>query len=543
MAHEMIEEGKLASEKQKNIQAAAEFWADMRKTDGFQNQPADLNVQVAAMTEEAAREPGSSSKQQVEAPFESRENPKRRKRSDDEYKTPTIHRLSNTAPPGEYTKPVTTTISLGNTPASGGEDEALMTASETRTAQALDAIPVEPVKRTGEHADKFAEPITTTANQRDNVGMTSLTAIEEETHKPQTQTGSTDEVWQSHSNRKRDKIPHSPTSGTYSKQQVRTSIDNLGNRKRKEGSDEELQHPSTLLLDTTIQWPVKRSRFLTGEYVKPTTTSSRNAAPATEVESHKPQTQTGSTDEVWLSHRNPKSDKVPNSPTTGTSSKQHVEILMKNLGNRKRKGGSNDEHSRPTTAGDDTTSPTTIEEGTHNLQTQTASTGEVWRSQRNPKSNETPHSQTPGTSSKQQIEALKETLGNRKRKRGSDDELPHPTTLLLDTIFPWPAKRDGGFANAYTEPKTTTTHQDDTPASGSWNAASSLTRDEAKKSVLAENAPTPTNYGVLVGKDTIALTQIEGHFTATPHTDTPKKYKKPRSGSKTKQKQSRPKGH
>ena len=91
MAHEMIEEGKLASEKQKNIQAAAEFWADMRKTDGFQNQPADLNVQVAAMTEEAAREPGSSSKQQVEAPFESRKNPKRRKRSDDEYKNPTIH--------------------------------------------------------------------------------------------------------------------------------------------------------------------------------------------------------------------------------------------------------------------------------------------------------------------------------------------------------------------------------------------------------------------------------------------------------------------
>ena len=31
MDHEMIEEGKLAREKQKNIQAAAEFWADMRK--------------------------------------------------------------------------------------------------------------------------------------------------------------------------------------------------------------------------------------------------------------------------------------------------------------------------------------------------------------------------------------------------------------------------------------------------------------------------------------------------------------------------------
>jgi hypothetical protein len=107
MAHEMIEEGKLASEKQKNIQAAAEFWADMRKTHGFLNQAADPNVQVAAMTDEAAREPWSSSKQQVEAPFESRENPKRRKRSDDEYKNPTTHSLdattkqtkSNTTPP------------------------------------------------------------------------------------------------------------------------------------------------------------------------------------------------------------------------------------------------------------------------------------------------------------------------------------------------------------------------------------------------------------------------------------------------------------
>jgi hypothetical protein len=208
MAHEMIEEGKFAREKQKNIQASAEFWADMRKTDGFQNQAAGLNAQVAAMTEKAAREPGSSSKQQVEAPFENRKNPKRRKRSDYEYKKPTIHSLdtttkqtkSNTSPPGEYTKPATTTISLGNTPASGGEDEALLTASETRTAQALDAIPVEPVKRTGEDADKFAEPITKTEPQRDNLDTASLTAIEEETHKPQTQTGLTDEVWQSHRN-------------------------------------------------------------------------------------------------------------------------------------------------------------------------------------------------------------------------------------------------------------------------------------------------------------------------------------------------------
>ena len=148
-------------------------------------------------------------------------------------------------------------------------------------------IPVEPVKRTGENADKFAEPITTTAPKRDNLGTASLTAIEKETHKPQTQTRSTDEVCQSHRNRKRDKVPHSPTPGTCSKQQVETPIEHLGNRKRKEGSDDELPHPSTLLLDTTIPWPVKRSRGFTGEYVKPTTTSSRNAAPLTTHETEK----------------------------------------------------------------------------------------------------------------------------------------------------------------------------------------------------------------------------------------------------------------
>jgi hypothetical protein len=204
----MIEEGKLASEKQKNIQAAAEFWADMRQTHGFQNQATGLNVQAAAMTEVSAREPGSSSKQQVEALLESRENPKRRRRSDDEYKNPTNHSLdttakptkSNTEPTGEYTKPVTTTIPLGDTPASSGGDETQLTANETCTAQALDMIPVEPVKRTGEDADKFAEPITTAAPQGDNLGTASLMAIEGETHSPQTQTGSTDDVWQSHRN-------------------------------------------------------------------------------------------------------------------------------------------------------------------------------------------------------------------------------------------------------------------------------------------------------------------------------------------------------
>ncbi len=109
------------------------------------------------MTDEAAREPWSSSKQQVEAPFESRENPKKRKRSDDEPKTPPIHYLSNTAPPGNYTKPVKMTISLGNTPTSGDKHETLLTVSTTRTAQTLEAIPVEPVK---DDAEKFTELVT-----------------------------------------------------------------------------------------------------------------------------------------------------------------------------------------------------------------------------------------------------------------------------------------------------------------------------------------------------------------------------------------------
>ena len=77
------------------------------------------------------------------------------------------------------------------------------------------------------------------------------------------------------------------TPGTCSKQQVETSIENLGNRKRKGASDDELPHPSTLLLDTTIPRPVKKSRRFTGEYVKPTTTSSRNATPLTTNETEK----------------------------------------------------------------------------------------------------------------------------------------------------------------------------------------------------------------------------------------------------------------
>jgi hypothetical protein len=71
------------------------------------------------------------------------------------------------------------------------------------------------------------------------------------------------------------------TPGTSYKQHVETSIENLGNRKRKGGSNDEIPHPSTLLLDMTIPWPVKRSRGFTGEYVKPTTTSSQNTASLT----------------------------------------------------------------------------------------------------------------------------------------------------------------------------------------------------------------------------------------------------------------------
>ena len=74
-------------------------------------------------------------------------------------------------------------------------------------------------------------------------------------------------------------------------------------------------------------------------------------------------------------------------------------------------------------------------------------------------------------------------LGNRKRKRGADDELPHPTPLLVDTIIPWPVKRNRGFTGPYVHPKTTTSHQDDIPASSSRNTAP-LTTTETEKSAL-----------------------------------------------------------
>ena len=113
----------------KNTQAAAEFWAVMRQTHGFQNQAEGLKVQAVAVTEVArAREPGSSSKQQVQTNLESQENPKRRRRSDDEFTNQTNHSLDtitvkptkgNTELTGEYTKPITTAIPLSDNPASG----------------------------------------------------------------------------------------------------------------------------------------------------------------------------------------------------------------------------------------------------------------------------------------------------------------------------------------------------------------------------------------------------------------------------------------
>jgi hypothetical protein len=56
--------------------------------------------------------------------------------------------------------------------------------------------------------------------------------------------------------------------------------------------------------------------------------------------------------------------------------------------------------------------------------------------------------------------------------------------------------------------------------------------------------PTPASYGVLVGRETIALTPIEGHFTATPHTTVERratvagKSKKKRTGTRNTSKHS-----
>jgi len=123
-----------ASEEKKNVQAAAEFRTVMRHTHGFQNQAAGPQVQAAAANEVApSPEPGTSSRQQVEAFLESQGNPKRRRGSDDESTNPTNHLLDTiiTRPTkrnkeftGEYAKPNTTDTPHSDTPASGSGDAA-----------------------------------------------------------------------------------------------------------------------------------------------------------------------------------------------------------------------------------------------------------------------------------------------------------------------------------------------------------------------------------------------------------------------------------
>ncbi len=128
------------SEKQKNIQAVVEFWATMRQTHGFQNQAEGLKVQAEAVTEVArTREPGSSSKQQVEAHLESQENPKTRRRSDDEFTNQTNHSLDTIiARPtkrskefiSDCAKPITTETTHGDTSTSGSRDATSLATNE-----------------------------------------------------------------------------------------------------------------------------------------------------------------------------------------------------------------------------------------------------------------------------------------------------------------------------------------------------------------------------------------------------------------------------
>ena len=102
-----------ANEEEKNVRAAAAFWAVMRTTHGFQGQAAAAN-DVAPNTE-----PGTSSRQQAEAFLESQGNPKRRRGSDDEYTNPTNHSLDTIITrskrskefTGEYANPITTATS------------------------------------------------------------------------------------------------------------------------------------------------------------------------------------------------------------------------------------------------------------------------------------------------------------------------------------------------------------------------------------------------------------------------------------------------
>jgi hypothetical protein len=67
-----------------------------------------------------------------------------------------------------------------------------------------------------------------------------------------------------------------------------------------------------------------------------------------------------------------------------------------------------------------------------------------------------------------------------------------------------------------------------------------LVCDDYDSIVVIDSSEPPNN---LVGRETIALMPIEKYAATTPHIDTPKKYKKPPSGSHKKQKNTRSKHH
>ena len=72
-----------AIEEEKNVRAAAAFWAVMRTTHGLQNRNAATN-DVTPQTES-----GTTLRQQAEASLENPRNPKRRRGSHGEYTEPT----------------------------------------------------------------------------------------------------------------------------------------------------------------------------------------------------------------------------------------------------------------------------------------------------------------------------------------------------------------------------------------------------------------------------------------------------------------------
>ncbi len=57
--------------------------------------------------------------------------------------------------------------------------------------------------------------------------------------------------------------------------------------------------------------------------------------------------------------------------------------------------------------------------------------------------------------------------------------------------------------------------------------------ENAFASTFHVQTPTPTNYGVLVGRETIALAPIEGHFTQTPHTTVERRERKKKKSGHT----------